>query len=122
MGNLLENSSDSVILNEGLAQLGLASEKDKLLFFVKDKQVYSYKPALWFQLEKAGFYHADGVFFKKGIREDELIPQIYLYDYTSSSLANKDLLTEIHKNIWTGGEVPIVCVFSKTEVIILELL
>jgi hypothetical protein len=120
MGNLLENSSDSVILNEGLAQLGLASEKDKLLFFVKDKQVYSYKPALWFQLEKAGFYHADGVFFKKGIREDELIPQIYLYDYTSSSLANKDLLTEIHKNIWTGGEVPIVCVFSKTEVIILD--
>ena len=120
MGNLHENSSDSTILNEGLAQLGLASEKDKFLFFVQDKETYSYKPALWFQLEKAEFYQANAVFFKKGIREDELIPQIYIYDYTSFPLANKDLLTEIHKNVWTGGEIPIVCVFSKTEVIILD--
>ncbi|MDD2287703.1 MAG: N-6 DNA methylase [Tissierellia bacterium] len=120
MGNLHENSSDSTILNEGLAQLGLASEKDEFLFFVQDKETYSYKPALWFQLEKAEFYQANAVFFKKGIREDELIPQIYIYDYTSFPLANKELLTEIHKKVWTGGEIPIVCVFSKTEIIILD--
>ena len=40
MGNLHENSSDSTILNEGLAQLGLASEKDEFLFFVQDKETF----------------------------------------------------------------------------------
>ena len=29
-------------------------------------------------------------------------------------------MTEIHKKVWTGGEIPIVCVFSKTEIIILD--
>ncbi len=120
MGDLYENNNDKAILDAGLARLGLDSEKDKLLFFVEDKNNYAHIPSLWFQLEKAAFYKADAVFFKKGIRKDELIPQIYIYDHTQFPLADMLHLIDIHKNVWTGGEIPIVCIFSKTETIILD--
>lgn len=120
MGDLYGNKLDINILDEGLAQLGLDSEKNKLLFFVEERNKCVHVPSLWFQLEKAKFYQADAVFFKKGIRNEEFIPQIYIYDHTLFPLADKVELTEIHKNVWTGGEVPIVCVFSKTEIIILD--
>ena len=114
------NISDANILNEGLAQLGLESDKGKLLYFVKDKDSYAHEPFIWFQLELAELYHADAVFFKKGIRGNEYIPQIYIYDQTNLPLADADTLIEIHKSVWTGGEVPLVCVFSKTEIKILD--
>lgn len=120
MGDLYNNSSSTTILDNGLAQLGLCSEKDKLLFFVKDKESYTHVPSLWFHLERAEFYKADAVFFKKGIRENEFIPQIYVYNHTQLPLVDKRKLTEVHKNVWTGGEIPIVCVFSKTEIILLD--
>lgn len=120
MGNLFENNSGLTILEEGLVQLGLASETEQLLFFVDKRDNYKHEPSIWFQLEKAGLYESDAVFFKKGIRDDEYIPQIYIYDRTQLSLAEKQKLIEIHKNIWTGGEIPLVCVFSKTEIIILD--
>ncbi|OJV44924.1 MAG: hypothetical protein BGO29_08380 [Bacteroidales bacterium 36-12] len=120
MENLHENNNTHTILDTSLAQLGLDLERDKLLFFVEDKDNYTSNPSLWFQLERAGFYKADAVFFKKGIHDDELIPQIYIYDYTQSPLVDNEHLIEIHKNVWTGGEIPIVCVFSKIESIILD--
>ena len=120
MGDLFENISGFTVLEEGLARLGLASETEKLLFFIEKRDNYALEPAIWFQLEKAGLYEADAVFFKKGIRDDEYIPQIYIYDRTQLPFAEKENLTEIHKNVWTGGEIPLVCVFSKTEIIILD--
>lgn len=120
MGDLFENNSDFTILEEGLSRLGLASESGKLLLFVGDRESYVHEPAIWFQLEKANSYEANAVYFKKGIRNYEYIPQIYIYDRTWLPLADKKELTEINKNVWTGGEVPLVCVFSKTEIIILD--
>lgn len=120
MDKQIKNNIYTDTLTEGLAQLGLYSEVDKLLFSVIEKEKYSAIPSLWFQLEKAEMYKADAVFFKAGIRDDEYIPQIYIYDYTKMELADNKNLTEIHKNVWSGGEVPMVCVFSKTEIIILD--
>lgn len=120
MGNLCENNSGLTILKKGLVQLGLASEAEKLLFFIEKRDNYAHKPSIWFQLEKAGLYEADAVFFKKGIHDEEYIPQIYIYDRTKLPFADEEKLTEIHKNVWTGGEIPLVCVFSKTEIIILD--
>ncbi|MCL2651416.1 MAG: N-6 DNA methylase [Candidatus Azobacteroides sp.] len=114
------NIPEARILSDGLTKLGLESDKGKLLFFVKDRDSYANEPSIWFQLERAGLYHADAVFFKKGICENEYIPQIYIYDQTNLPLANPEQLTEIHKKVWTGGEVPLVCVFSKTEIKILD--
>jgi hypothetical protein len=120
MIRLYKNSSEATILDESLAQLGLESEKGKLLYFVRDKNSYAHEPSIWFQLEQAGLYHADAVFFKESIRENEYIPQIYIYDQTNLELAVPSDLTDIHKKVWTGGAVPLVCVFSKTEIKILD--
>lgn len=119
---LSQNTLMSEDLKDGLRMLGFMSgmEKDSLLFFTKEKDNYSFVPEIWFQLEKANLYKADAVFFKQGIKPNEYIAQIYIYDDTSQNIANLQRLTEIHKNIWTGGDIPIVCVFSKTEIKILD--
>lgn len=111
VGNKITNE-----LRSGLDRLGLIS--DDSLFFVKDKNNNESIPEIWFHLEKAEIFNADAVFFKKGL-SGNYIPQIYVYDYTSSWV-DENLLTQIHKNIWTGGEVPIVCVFTKTDIKILD--
>ncbi|MDR1180391.1 MAG: hypothetical protein LBL13_00210, partial [Bacteroidales bacterium] len=67
MIGLYKDSSEVTILDEGLTQLGLESEKGKLLYFVKNKNLYTHEPSIWFQLEQAELYHADAVFFKESI-------------------------------------------------------
>lgn len=57
MGNQRENS----IMNQGLSELGLASEKDLLLFFIKDKEKHNSLLEVWLQLEKVQLYRADTV-------------------------------------------------------------
>lgn len=57
MGNQRENS----IMNQGLSELGLASEKDLLLFFIKDKEKHNSLLEVWLQLEKVQLYRADAV-------------------------------------------------------------
>lgn len=122
MNNLSKNISISDSLKDGLKKLGFISEteNDSLLFFIKERENYSSTPEIWFQLEKASLYKADAVFFKKGIKDNDYIAQIYIYDHTSKNVANLKEVTEIHKNIWTGGDIPIVCFFSKTEIKILD--
>lgn len=120
MNNIVGHSDGFTILEEGLAKLGLASEIDNFLLFVKKRNHYAHVPSIWFHLEKAELYDADAVFFKKGIRNDEYLPQIYIYDRTLLPFAGEGKLTEIHRNVWTGGEIPLVCVISKTEIIILD--
>ena len=114
------NESTTDILHDGLVQLGLESEVGKLLYFVKDKTLYAADAAIWFQLEKAESYKAHAVFLKKSVRKDEYIPHIYIYDQTNQPIAEERAITEIHKNVWTGGEVPLVCIFTKTEIKILD--
>ncbi|WP_308601013.1 Eco57I restriction-modification methylase domain-containing protein [uncultured Dysgonomonas sp.] len=122
MNNLSKNTSISDYLKDGLKKLGFISEteNDSLLFFIKERENYSSTPEIWFQLEKASLYKADAVFFKKGIKDNDYIAQIYIYDRTSKNVADLKEVTEIHKNIWTGGDIPIVCIFSKTEIKILD--
>lgn len=122
MNNLSNKISISDSLKDGLKKLGFISEteNDSLLFFTKERENYSSIPEIWFQLEKASLYKADAVFFKKGIKDNDYIAQIYVYDRTSKNVADLKEVTEIHKNIWTGGDIPIVCFFSKTEIKILD--
>lgn len=122
MNNLSKNTSISDSLKEGLKKLGFISETENgsLLFFIKERENYSSIPDIWFQLERASLYKADAVFFKKGIKNCDYIAQIYIYDRTSKSVADLKEVTEIHKNIWTGGDIPIVCIFSRTEIKILD--
>ncbi len=118
MGTYQNNYSLDPI-RDGLSLLGLESQIE-MFFYVSEKDNYVKEPELWFQLEKAEMYKADAVFFRR-ISSSEYIPQIYIYDYTQNPLlANNTILTKIHKNVWTGGEVPIVCIFTDVEIKILD--
>lgn len=69
-------------------------------------------------MEKAISFKALGVFFRKEL--DKYKPQIYIYDYTGGKLYDEQELTDIQKKIWSSGIVPLVCIFSDTEVKILD--
>jgi hypothetical protein len=103
---------------KGLERLGLYNEVGDFLVFTSDLNNYLNNPVMWFGLEKAKTLGATAVFFRK-IVGDKVIPQVYIYDFTNEDFS-KSRLTTIHKQIWTSGEVPIVCAFYKTEIKILE--
>ena len=111
--------SYTTAFNTGLSKLGFNEELNEGLFFTKDIGQYVSIHNLWFHLEKAKILQADAIFCRK-IIGDKYIPQVYLYDFTEKDIYEEKVLTEIHKKIWTSSEVPIVCVFSKTEIRILD--
>lgn len=103
----------------GLSKLGFNKELNEGLYFTKDIDQYVDIHKLWFHLEKAKILQADAIFCRK-IIGDKFIPQVYLYDFTKKDTYEEVALTEIHKKVWTSSEVPIVCVFTKTEIKILD--
>lgn len=103
----------------GLCKLGFNEQFNEGLFFAKDIDQYISIHNLWFHLEKAKIFQADAIFCRR-IIGDKYIPQVYLYDFTKKNTYEESVLTEIHKKIWTSSEVPIVCVFTKTDIKILD--
>jgi hypothetical protein len=102
----------------GLDRLGLYDEAGELLIFTSDIDEYTSNPMLWFSLERASSLDATAVLFRKTVG-DKLLPQVYIYDFTHTPLLNTTL-TDIHKKIWSSGEVPLVCAFFRTEIKVLE--
>jgi len=77
----------------------------------------------WFSLEKAAEVGATAVYFRKYSDNRPSVPQIYIYDITTSSKSSLELkrdLADAHKKIWSSGVVPLVYVFSKTDISILD--
>lgn len=103
----------------GLSKLGFNQELNEDLFFTEDIEQYAPIHSLWFHLEKAKILQADAIFCRK-IIGNKYIPQVYLYDFTKKNTYEESALTDIHKKIWTSSEVPIVCIFTKTEIRILD--
>lgn len=121
MGMLRDDpmKSFTTAFKTGLGKLGFDEELNEDLFFTKDIDQYASSHKLWFHLEKAKILQADAIFCRK-IIGDKYIPQVYLYDFTKKDTYEESVLTEIHKKIWTSSEVPIVCVFTKTDIKILD--
>ncbi len=79
-------------------------------------------PDEWFALEKASKLGVTAVYFRK-FKARPSKPQIYIYDFTSDTRSNEELqkyLAEKHKIIWSNGAVPLVYVFNKGIVQILD--
>lgn len=109
----------STAFKTGLSKLGFDREVGECLFFTKHIDNYAAIHNLWFHLEKAKIFQADAIFCRKIIGE-KFVPQVYLYDYTTKEISDESTLIEVHKKVWTSAEVPIVCVFTKTEIRILD--
>lgn len=120
---LYTNNCDEFLSSDllsGFKRLGLNSEINTTLFFVEERNKYIDSPDIWFYLEKAEQYGVKAVFFKTNII-DKYVPQIYIYDYTDKSfLLTENSLADIHKKVWTAGEIPIVCIFTSVEIKILD--
>jgi len=114
------------IFKEKIAKLGFAQKDnsgeykiDASLFLCdKTHDTNFFEPEVILQLEIAHGLNATAVFFIQELSKAKA--QIYLYDFTHKSLKEEIELTKIQKQIWSSGVVPIVCVFYKTEVKILD--
>ncbi|CAL66345.1 HsdM family class I SAM-dependent methyltransferase [Christiangramia forsetii] len=106
----------SQAFKDGLGSLGLYQESDDCLFLTKDYKNTS-DLSMKLQLEKAQKFEATAVFFRNEINRPKA--QIYIYDHTHLE-SSENRLSEIQKMVWSNGAVPIVCVFYKTEIKILD--
>jgi hypothetical protein len=78
-------------------------------------------PAVRFSLEQARHYGADAVFFRTYPEGDKRspLPQIYIYNNTSLTLApNK--YAEAHRRLWNAGLVPLMFIFTASEIKVLN--
>jgi hypothetical protein len=95
--------------------------KGGALYFVTDIESSDFlqqHPAEYFALEQAQKLKATAVYFKKFANRPSL-PQIYIYDYTNKNYQESEF-GEIHKHIWNSGVVPLVYVFTKTAIKIID--
>lgn len=72
-------------------------------------------------LESAKKYQADAVYFRHFDNNRPPMAQIYIYDLTSKIKSTEEI-TEMHKKLWNAGQVPLIFIFKKTEVIIMNCL
>ncbi|MCT4601345.1 MAG: SAM-dependent methyltransferase [Marinifilum sp.] len=66
-------------------------------------------------LENANKYGANYVYFRK-FEQRPSVPQIYLYDFTTTIGVEEQELTELHKQLYSSGHVPMFFVFTKQDV------
>ncbi len=103
-------------LYNGFQQLGFDKELKDCLFLCEDLNEIN-DLNIKFHLEIAKEFNATAVFFRKELNNYK--PQIYIYDYTGN-IFEENNLTNIHKKVWSSGNVPLVCAFYDTEIKILD--
>ena len=73
-------------------------------------------------LEQAERYQANAVFFRifPESTKQSPIPQIYIYHDTSLTLDRQNWYAEIHRRLWNAGVVPLVFIFTASDVKVLN--
>ncbi len=66
-------------------------------------------------LENADKYGANYVYFRKFERRPS-VPHVYLYDFTNTIGVEENELTNLHKQLYSSGYVPMFFVFTKQDV------
>lgn|GEM_PF-124905 len=100
----------------GLEKLGFDSVVNDCLFFTQ--QDGNIDTQIKFHIEKAKEFEASAVFLRKQLN-GSYKPQAYLYDYTGNEF-NESALTDIQRKLWSNGEIPLACIFYKSEIKILD--
>lgn len=101
------------IFKASLELLDMTSESGLVFVKDKDKASSSEIPVL----ELADKYNATAVYFRKFPTSNRpSLPQILIYDFTKESLVGESNLSEIHRRIWSNGSIPLIFVFTHTEI------
>lgn len=72
-------------------------------------------PKHYIALEFAEILEADAVYFKYYDDNRFCIPQVYFYD-NSNEKYNKNRIAEIHRNVYSSSQVPLICVIDKISI------
>jgi hypothetical protein len=75
-------------------------------------------------LERAASLRADFVYFRR-LPQGPILATAYLYDWTEPLIESFDAardLDDLHRRLWSAGEVPLVFLFRPTEVLIFHVL
>ena len=108
-------------INIGLEKLEFIRDDkfDEGLFLISEIEKYKDNPYIYIALQKAKKYkNIYAVYFRTFIDNRPPIPQIYLFDLTNSTFKSQDFGNDIQKRIWNSTQVPLIYVFTKTEILI----
>jgi hypothetical protein len=81
------------------------------IVFTKNLQT-NLHPKHFIALEFAENLEADAVYFKYYDDNRFCIPQVYFYD-NSNGIYDKNKIAEIHRNVYSSSQVPLICVIDK---------
>ena len=103
---------------KNLERLGFY-ENDDALFLINSNQ--KTPPDVELFLNNAREFGVSAIYFRKQL-SGSYQPQVYLYDFTDKDFNAKTeiQITDIHRKIWSNGEIPIACFFFKTEIKIID--
>jgi hypothetical protein len=65
-------------------------------------------------IENAYSYGANYIYFRR-FKDRPSVPQVYIYDFTSTSV-NNDELIKLHQRLYSSGHVPMFFVFSNRDI------
>ena len=105
-------------LKNALEKLEMLGDSEHITGLVQVQDVYSndnISPEEFIALEKAGKYGAHYVYFRQ-FENRPSVPQVYLYDFTDKFGIEEDELTNLHKQLYSSGQVPMFFVFTKKDV------
>ncbi|ATA89071.1 hypothetical protein CGC58_04675 [Capnocytophaga stomatis] len=104
---------------KNIVNLGFTTEDDCL--YLIDNTDNLAEPQIQFHLDKARKLSASAIYLRKQLN-GSYKPQVYLFDFTDRNFeeTNEPELAQIQTNIWSSGEVPLACIFYRTEIKILD--
>ena len=72
-------------------------------------------PKHYIALEFAEILEADAVYFKYYDDNRFCVPQVYFFD-NSNGIYDKHKISEIHRNVYSSSQVPLICVIDKKSI------
>jgi hypothetical protein len=72
-------------------------------------------PKHYIALEFAEILEANAVYFKYYDDNRFCMPQVYFYD-NSNGIYDKNKIAEIHRNVYSSSQVPLICVIDKKSI------
>ncbi|MFZ2726175.1 MAG: N-6 DNA methylase [Methylococcaceae bacterium] len=108
-------------LRQGLKLVDIVESSNCLRFITEADDIKNIinNPSEWFALEQARKFKATAIYFKRFNDGRTSIPQIYIYDYTQTEYLETEFKA-VQKNIWNAGIAPLIYVFTKTEIKIID--
>jgi len=100
---------------ENLEMIGDSDHPSGLLPVQEITKNQNLPPEEIIALENASKYGAQYVYFRQ-FENRPSVPQVYLYDYTDRLGVEEDELTNLHKQLYSSGQVPMFFVFTKKDV------